>query len=443
MSPAGWLRLVIIVSVLLRLAVAVYMGDQVVDLPGTSDQLSYHTLAGRVLEGYGFTFPNEWWPVTKAGAPTAHWSFLYTFYLIVVYAVFGVHPIAARLIQAVIVGILHPWLAYQIGRSVFGPGVGLASAAITAVYVYFIYYAGALMTEPFYITAILAVVYVSMLLVRRNPEKTAEEGKRRLYALASLLGVSLAAAVLLRQLFLLLVPFILLWVIWVGGRSRWLPVLLSAATILVAILPITFFNYARFNRFVLLNTNAGYAFYMGNHPIYGTRFIPILPSDMYIRIIPWQLRSLDEAALDQELLKLGIGFVKADPVRYLLLSASRIPAYFMFWPSGDSGLVSNLSRVGSFGLFLPLMIYGLVRTLIDRRKKLVETIADPTFLLLLLMLVYSVIHVLTWALIRYRLPVDAMLVIFAGYALVHLYHRFFLVRRTAQPSTTPPNLHSL
>jgi len=59
------------------------------------------------------------------------------------------------------------------------------------------------------------------------------------------------------------------------------------------------------------------------------------------------------------------------------------------------------------------------------------------------MLVYSVIHVLTWALIRYRLPVDAMLVIFAGYALVHLYHRFFLVRRTAQPSTTPPNLHSL
>ena len=443
MSPAGWLRLVIIVSVLLRLAVAVYMGDQVVDLPGTSDQLSYQTLAGRVLEGYGFTFPNEWWPVTKAGAPTAHWSFLYTFYLIVVYAVFGVHPIAARLIQAVIVGILHPWLAYQIGRSVFGPGVGLASAAITAVYVYFIYYAGALMTEPFYITAILAVVYVSMLLVRRNPEKTAEEGKRRLYALASLLGVSLAAAVLLRQLFLLLVPFILLWVIWVGGRSRWLPVLLSAATILVAILPITFFNYARFNRFVLLNTNAGYAFYMGNHPIYGTRFIPILPSDMYIRIIPWQLRSLDEAALDQELLKLGIGFVKADPVRYLLLSASRIPAYFMFWPSGDSGLVSNLSRVGSFGLFLPLMIYGLVRTLIDRRKKLVETIADPTFLLLLLMLVYSVIHVLTWALIRYRLPVDAMLVIFAGYALVHLYHRFFLVRRTAQPFTIPPNLHSL
>jgi len=379
MSPAGWLRLVIIVSVLLRLAVAVYMGDQVVDLPGTSDQLSYQTLAGRVLEGYGFTFPNEWWPVTKAGAPTAHWSFLYTFYLIVVYAVFGVHPIAARLIQAVIVGILHPWLAYQIGRSVFGPGVGLASAAITAVYVYFIYYAGALMTEPFYITAILAVVYVSMLLVRRNPEKTAEEGKRRLYALASLLGVSLAAAVLLRQLFLLLVPFILLWVIWVGGRSRWLPVLLSAATILVAILPITFFNYARFNRFVLLNTNAGYAFYMGNHPIYGTRFIPILPSDMYVRIIPWQLRSLDEAALDQELLKLGIGFVKADPVRYLLLSASRIPAYFMFWPSGDSGLVSNLSRVGSFGLFLPLMFYGLVRALIDRgRNWLRQLLIQPS-----------------------------------------------------------------
>jgi hypothetical protein len=43
--------------------------------------------------------------VTAAGAPTAQWSFLYTLYLVVVYGLFGIHPLEARLIQAVIVGI--------------------------------------------------------------------------------------------------------------------------------------------------------------------------------------------------------------------------------------------------------------------------------------------------------------------------------------------------
>jgi len=46
--------------------------DQVVDLPGTADQISYHTLAIRVLNGYGIQLSKEWWPVTAAGAPTAH-----------------------------------------------------------------------------------------------------------------------------------------------------------------------------------------------------------------------------------------------------------------------------------------------------------------------------------------------------------------------------------
>jgi hypothetical protein len=108
----------------------------------------------------------------------------------------------------------------------------------------------------------------------------------------------------------------------------------------------------------------------------------------------------------------------------------------MFWPSSESSLISNLSRVGSFGLFLPFMIYGLVRSLTNRRIKLVEKIAQPTTLLLMLMLVYTAIHLLTWALIRYRLPVDAILVIFAGYALVDLYQRFFPFKQAIQPSAS-------
>ena len=40
-------------SVILRIAVTLYMVDKVVDLPGTLGQISYNTLALRVLFGFG------------------------------------------------------------------------------------------------------------------------------------------------------------------------------------------------------------------------------------------------------------------------------------------------------------------------------------------------------------------------------------------------------
>ena len=72
-----------------------------------------------------------------------------------VYTIFGYHPLAARLIQAVLAGFLMPWLAYRLGRHHFSPKVGLVAAGLVALYAYFIYYAATLMTETFYIIAIL------------------------------------------------------------------------------------------------------------------------------------------------------------------------------------------------------------------------------------------------------------------------------------------------
>jgi len=77
-------------------------------------------------------------------------------------------------------------------------------------------------------------------------------------------------------------------------------------------------------------------------------------------------------------------------------------------------LLHNLGRVGSFGLALPLMIYGLVLAGRDRRM------VRRNGLLLLFVIVYSVMHLLTWAMVRYRLPVDAVLMPVVGWALVDL-----------------------
>jgi len=428
------LAVILIVSVVLRIVAAFLLGNKVVNLPGTHDQISYHTLAIRVLDGYGFTFGETWWPITAAGSPTAHWSFFYTLYLVGVYLILGPNPLAARLIQAVIVGLLQPYLAYRIGRRVFSETIGLVAAGLTAIYIYFIYYGATLMSEPFFITAVMGGLYLTILFSQSMSEKGhATLGtiiKRSVY-----LGLTLGAAILLRQLFLLFVPVLFLWIVWVKRkqnlRSTLTGLMIASGIIVIMILPFTIYNISRFGHFVLLNTNSGYAFFFANNPIYGTHFLSILPAEVgtYQDLIPAEVRNLDEAALDQALLKRGLQFVIDDPVRYGLLSISRIETYFMFWPSKDSGIISNLSRVASFGILLPFMLYGLFRAIVDRKMSFKDRLASPSFLLILFIMIYTLIHLLSWALIRYRLPVDAVLLVFAALAIVDLVQRVLTWRR--------------
>jgi hypothetical protein len=425
-NPRSILILIIGISVLIRIVAAIYLGDKVVDLPGTYDQISYHNLALRVLGGHGFSFGVGWWPATPANQPTAHWSYLYTLYLVLVYFIFGPHPIVARLIQAVIVGIFQTYLTFKIGQKIFGDWIGIVAALLSSVYIYFIYYSATLMTEPFYITAILWALFL-ILEIREIPSKAHNLKPGREITLSIFLGLALIIGVLLRQLLLIVVPFLLLWV-WLVRWSKYRKLPLTstaivAAVMIVFILPITFYNYQRFHRFVLLNTNAGFAFFWGNNPIYGTQFQPLLSNTTYAQLIPEDVRSLNEAAMDQALLKRGIGFVISDPVRYILLSISRIPFYFEFWPTAGSGLISNISRIFSFGIMLPFMLYGMIAALFNITVPIKDSWSSPQVMLILFSALYAAIHILTWTLIRYRLPIDAIFLVFAGYALSDLYRK--------------------
>ena len=439
LSHGRLLAAIMVAAVVLRIVAALYQGNTVVDMPGIYDQLSYHGLALRVADGHGFSFAEGHWPATRGGEPTAHWSYLYTLYLAGIYSLFGVQPLLARLVQAIIAGLLHTWLAYRIGRRVFGPTVGLLAAAFSAVYVYFVYYAGGLIYETFYFVTILWTLDVALRLAADAPSR-----HRRWLWLE--LGVAAGATVLLRQVFVFFVPF-LFACLWLNVPVRndtetvkpgtqkstmarlrlgTLPGLVAAGLVVLALMaPFTIRNYRAFGTFVPLNTNAGFALFWGNHPVHGTHFMPLLPGggDAYIDLIPPDLLTLNEAQLDRALLKEAVGFITADPVRYVLLSFSRVQEYFKFWPTADSGLVSNASRVLSFGVFLPFMLYGLWLGLGLLRRPDHPGQRAQLVLLGLFVVVYTGMHLLTWTLIRYRLPVDAILLLFAALAVARLAAR--------------------
>ena len=76
----------------------------------------------------------------------------------------------------------------------------------------------------------------------------------------------------------------------------------------------------------------------------------------------------------------------------------------------------------------PFMLYGSVRVYLDSRKRLwkltlANGLTSPAFLLVMFAVIYTGIHVMTWTLVRYRLPVDMVMLLFAGYGLADLYRR--------------------
>lgn len=448
------LFVIILLAVLARLLVALYLGNE----PARAlDEYSYSALAGRLGQGYGYSFAAAWYPFTPAGAPTAHWSFLYTAFLAGVYALFGYAPLAARLLQAVLGGILLPWLVYRLARRVFAqrPNLALVAAAFSAGYAYFILYAAQLMTETFYIVALLWSLERGIALVGNREQGSGireEHGWR--WSTAVVLGISLGVATLLRQS---VMPWVVVLFVWLlvqapAGPARadrprsWLrrvgALVVAGAVMMLFILPFTLRNYFVYGDFLLLNSNAGYAMYSAQHPMHGTDFQAFAAAPL-----PDDLRSMDlnEPQWDRELLRRGIGFILADPVRYLQLSASRVLDYFEFWPT-ETTVLHNAGRLLSFTLFLPVALAGFVlaaRQAWRASSGWLALVSHPVSLLSLFILFYSLLHLFTWAMPRYRLPVDAVAMPFAALLICEAWAAWQQRRRSAagRPGNTLSSRH--
>jgi 4-amino-4-deoxy-L-arabinose transferase-like glycosyltransferase len=302
-------------------------------------------------------------------------------------------------------------LVFLIGPRLVDEVTGLVAAALTAVYGYFIYYNAALMTETFFIIFVLFALYLGLELKERPT--------RRSWVL---LGLALGVAGLLRQTALLFVPFLFLWLAWEQRKVglRWRSFLIPVAVMALLILPWIVRNYLVYDQFPLLNSNAGYALYASSNPALETDW----RNDRVVIPIPEALRGANEAELNEALTRQGIEFIVSDPVRYLKLSIDKIWEFIKFWPSSDSSRTSNLVRGLSFGLYLPFMIMGLWLSLARRRDFM---------LLYLFVVIHSGIHLLSWPSLRYRLPVDAISMIFAALALLELARQFVVWRRRVSP----------
>jgi hypothetical protein len=88
-------------------------------------------------------------------------------------------------------------------------------------------------------------------------------------------------------------------------------------------------------------------------------------------------------------------------------------------------------RLLSFGVALPLGLYGLFEWMRRGRCRASDHARSAVVLLLSWAALYALVHIVSWTLIRYRLPIDAVALPFSAYGFTRLRDRVSLARSHA------------
>ena len=172
-------------------------------------------------------------------------------YLVGAVARFGGGLFAVKVVQAVLGALLVPAVAV-VGRRTFGPVVGLAAAAATAVYPTLIWYSAHFWSEPLF----LALLWWGL-----ERALAADEGRR---GAAAASGVLLGLAALTREVPLYFLPILAGWMLGRRDRAGLLRAAALVAAAVAVVAPWTLRNWVRFGALVPVSTMGGRALWEGN-----------------------------------------------------------------------------------------------------------------------------------------------------------------------------------
>jgi len=364
------------------------------------DCLGYHVNATRLLLEEGSR------PVDKV----AYVPPLYPLFLAGIYKLFGINPLAVKLIQTML-STFTCWLMFILGRLLINKRAGLWVAVVCALYPQFIRYAGELWTETLFLFLFTAALIFLF--------KGINNGRHNLAAAGLLLG----AGALTREIaFLFLAPLSVWFFVTLRERERLQNIVLKfglvAIGLVLVVAPWTFRNYMQFKKFIPISTNGGINFYIGNNPEADGEFKWRIPKG-----VRWPAFMVGagadeikaaELTAHEEGYRQGMQFIKENPGRFVQLAFKKL--YFYWAPP-----YFNLDLCH----FSPEMLFRLIWVIFDSVILLFATagflisarLKDERWALLgLWLIMVTFIGVMMYYSPRYRLPLAPALILFAALA---------------------------
>lgn len=327
---------------------------------------------------------------------------LYPYALAALYKLGG--SVGTVYLMQILLAVAGIWALYRAGRRMGGERVGLAAAALAAVYGPFLFYDVQLLKES-------AAVAVASFLLWALAE-------RRWLAAGLLAGV----LILLRENMLLVVPFLLPW-LWWSERKRFLkaaPVFLLGCFLPLA--PVAWRNHQVGGGFLPTTFQGGVNFYIGNNPQADGTYQPIVPGKQIpalerrepVRIAEQEAgRPLAPSEVSRFWLRKSLAWAGGHPGDFLRLQLRKLRLFWSWYEQPDAVdyyYVRTLSPV----LRLPLVEFGTVALLALAGLLLLRGKAGPFAPALFFALGWMVSTVAFFLFSRYRLPVVPALLLLAA-----------------------------
>jgi 4-amino-4-deoxy-L-arabinose transferase-like glycosyltransferase len=389
-SGTPWLVAAIFLATLLRLAFIVSRQNA----PLVGDSASYDSIALNLATGHGYEVGS-----TDAGRhATAARGPTYVLLVAAVYALAGHRPAGVYLVQ-VALDALACLLVYKIGRRACGrEAIAVLAAFLYAIYPPFIISTGAILTETLVTMLVLAAIlgYVTWTQEQKWPALIAS-------ALSiGMLGLSKPNLAPLPIVFALCASPAIAW----GVRLRAL--VLQLAIVAIVFAPWVVRNAIAFHTLIPGVSIGGVTFWGGTGPDHGRTLGS--PSDPGTPAhVTTAIAGLSEIQADRWFYAEGIRVIRSDPGRYARLLAKKcVRLWLNLWfddPPSRASIALALANV----LAWMAAVFGLRSFTVDR---------SAARLLFGLVIYFTVIHALFFAVVRYALPVYAYALPFTAAGLI-------------------------
>jgi hypothetical protein len=362
-------------------------------------------IAVSLASGHGFGSPFR----VDTG-PTAWMTPLYPLLLSWIMRVFGIYTFASWVAAVAMNGCFSTLAClpvYYAGKRVGGLPLAVLGASLWAVFPNAIL----LSYQSLWDTSLSALLGATVVWATLRLADSRDRWDWVLYGL--LWGVTLMANAAL----LSVLPFCLGWAAW--RLRRWDAVWVVGLTVALCCVPWTVRNYRVFHTFVPLRSVLGLQLWVGNNPEAKVMWLggqhPIHETaerEKYER--------MGEIAYMGEKRENALGYMFSHPGREAELISGR---FTMFWAGGsehpwDEFLVSKSSwfrYVLVFNLVAALgAAWGIAMLFLRRSPYAIPLAAGPV--------VFPLAYYLTLALPRYRHPIDPVLMLLLGYAVLSVKH---------------------
>lgn len=343
----------------------------------------------------------------------------YPYFLAAIFIFLGPSILAVRIIQALISTFTILFI-YLSTKNIFGKNPGYIAAGISSIFGLFIFYSGTILGET---VQIFLISYLCLLLSKTKLEFNTKHWFK--------IGLILSATALFRANILIyaiaVTVFVIIKFVKKELESKTFRIILLSffAGLIIPLVVVTSRNYVVGGDFVVVSSNGGINFFIGNNEnapgVYltpkGFDLYKDMPGEKFAEKITGRI--LTPSEVSNYWYNRGSGYIFSHPADALLLFGKKILLFFDDDENPQSSITdinffkenySNLLKIPlpGFLLVLLLAIIGLYFSIRDKRPVQVLTL-----LLLSIILSTAIFFVIG----RFRLAAAPILIIFAGYGI--------------------------